>query len=60
MSLVFMELMLDLPRLDEDMIHEFSFVDEHIFLISSTDPWYGDTIVYIQTLKVPFHLSRYD
>ena len=22
------------------------------------DPWYGDIIVYLQTLKVPTHLSR--
>ena len=22
------------------------------------DPWYGDIIVYLQTLKVPPHLSR--
>ena len=30
--------MLDLPSLDEDMIHEDSFVGKNIFLISSTDP----------------------
>ena len=34
-----------------------TFVDEHIFLISTLDPWYGDIIVYLQTLKVPTHLS---
>ena len=45
--LVFRELMSYLPRLDEDMIHEDSFVDENIFLISSTNPWYGDIIVYL-------------
>ena len=56
-SLVFAELMLDLPSLDEDKIHEDFFVDEHIFLISTVDPWYGDNIIYLQTLKVPPHLS---
>ena len=33
------------------------FIDEHIFLISNLDPWYGDIIIYLQTLKVPTHLS---
>ena len=28
------------------------------FFISTLDPWYGDIIVYLQTLKVPTHLSR--
>ena len=58
--LVFGELISDLPSLDEDEIHEDSFVDEYIFLISSVDPWYGDIIIYIQTLKVPPHLSMYE
>jgi hypothetical protein len=35
-------------------------VDEHIFLISSLDPWYGDILIYLQTLKLPQHLSRDD
>ena len=28
-----------------------------IFLISTLDPWYGDIIIYLQTLKVLTHLS---
>ena len=44
--------------MDEGEVHEDSLVDEHIFLISTVDPWYGDIIVYLQTLKVPTHLSR--
>ena len=32
-------------------------IHEHIFLISTLDPWYGDIIIYLQTLKVPTHLS---
>jgi hypothetical protein len=59
-SLVFGELISDFPRLDEDVIHVDSFVDEHIFLVSSSDLWYGDIILYIQTLKFPQHLSRDD
>ena len=35
-----------------------SSLDEHIFLISTVDPQYGDIIIYLQTLKVPPHLSR--
>jgi hypothetical protein len=56
-SLVFAELISDFPRLDEDVIHVDSFADEHIFLVSSSDPWYGDIVLYLQTLKFPQHLS---
>jgi hypothetical protein len=59
-SLVFAELMSDFPRMDEDIFHDDSFIDEHIFLISSSDPWYGDILIYLQTLKLPQHLSRDD
>ena len=55
-SLIFAELISDFPSEEED-IYEDTFVDEHIFLISTLDPWYGDIIVYLQTLKVPTHLS---
>ena len=37
-SLVFVEHMSDLPSWDEGIIHEYSFMDEHIFLISIMDP----------------------
>jgi hypothetical protein len=37
-SLVFAELVSNFPRLDEDVIHVDSFVDEHIFLVLSSDP----------------------
>ena len=56
-SLIFVELISYFPNLDEGEVHEESFVDEHIFLILTMDPWYGDIIVYFQTLKVPSHLS---
>jgi hypothetical protein len=59
-SLVFVELISDFPRLDEDVIHVDSFVDEHIFLVFPFDPWYGDIVLYLQTLKFSQHLSRDD
>jgi len=59
-SLVFTELISDFPRLDEDVIHVDSFADKQIFLVSSSDPWYGDIILYLQTLKFPQNLSRDD
>jgi hypothetical protein len=52
-SLVFVELISDFPRLYEDVIHFDSFSYEHIFLVSSADPWYGYIVVYLQTLKFP-------
>ena len=56
-SLIFVELISDFPSEEEEEVHEDAFVDEHIFLISTVDPWYGDIIIYLQTLKVPTHLS---
>ena len=44
-SLVFAELISDFPC-GEEIVYEESFLDEHLFLISSLDPWYGDVIVY--------------
>jgi hypothetical protein len=59
-SLIFTELISDFPRLDEEVIHVDLFVDEHIFLVSSSDPWYGDIVLYLQILKFPQHFSRDD
>ena len=50
MLLGFVELMTYLPSMDKDMIYEDSFMDEHIFLILSTDPWYVNIIFYLQTI----------
>ena len=36
--LIFAEIVSYLPSLDENEVHEDSFVDEHIFLILSVDP----------------------
>ena len=45
-SMVFAELNFELPC-GEDTLYEESFPDEHLFLISSLDPSYGDIIVYL-------------
>ena len=56
-SLIFAELISDFPSEEEKEVYEDTFIDDHIFLISTLDPWYGDIMVYLQTLKVPTHLS---
>ena len=56
-SLIFAELISDFPSETEELVCEDTFVDEHILLISTLDPWYGDIIVYLQTQKTPTHLS---
>ena len=37
-SLIFAELISYFPNLDEEEVYDDSFVDDHIFLISTTDP----------------------
>ena len=56
-SLVFAELISYFPSETEELVCEDKFFDEHIFLISTLDPWYGDIIIYLQTLKTTTHLS---
>ena len=46
-SLVFLELMCDLPYVLMEVDPNDSFSDEFLFLISTTDPWYGDMIIYL-------------
>ena len=57
-SLVFAKLIAEFPTEEDVAVEEDAFLDEHIFLISTSDPWYGDIIVYIQTLKCPAAFSR--
>ena len=45
-SLIFAELISDFPSKEEEESCEDMFVDEHIFLISTLDPWYGVVWVY--------------
>lgn len=46
-SLVFIELLWDFPHTDIETLAEDSFFDESLFLISVSDLWYGDIIIYI-------------
>ena len=57
-SLVFAELISDFSSETEELVCEDTFVDEHIFLISTLDPWYRDIIVYLQTQRTPTHLLQ--
>ena len=50
-ALVFAELICDLPSLSNDETSEEAIVDESLFLISSSNLWYGDIIIYLQTQK---------
>ena len=52
-SLVFADLLSDLPRNSEEVSYDESLVDDHLFLIDSSDLWYGTIIIYLQTIK--FH-----
>ena len=56
-SLFFAELISDFPSEAEELVCEDTLVDEHILLVSTSDPWYGDIIVYLQTQRTPTHLS---
>ena len=40
-SLIFAKLVSYFPSLEEEEVYEDTFVDEHIFLISTLDPWIG-------------------
>ena len=48
-SLVLAELLCDLPSNSTPTTLEPSIPDESLFLIRSSDPWYGDFIIYLQT-----------
>jgi hypothetical protein len=50
-SLVFAELICDLPHTDENTEPNDSLLDESLFLISTSDPWYGDILLYLQTQR---------
>ena len=46
-SLVFIELIVEFSVEEDVAIEEDSFPNEHIFLISTSNPWYGDVLVYL-------------
>jgi hypothetical protein len=55
---VFVELICDFPRVDEDTEPRDSLPDESLFLIRISDPWYGDIILYLQTQHFELNISR--
>ena len=57
-SLVFSELISELPVESGDVIPEESPIKGEMFLIVSLDPWYGDILVYLQDLRFPTSGSR--
>jgi hypothetical protein len=57
-SLVFAELICDLPHADEDTEPSDSLPNESFFLISTSDPWYGDIILYLQTKCFQLNISH--
>ena len=59
-SLVFVELMCDLPCASMESESSDSFPDEFMFLISTTNSWYGDPLIYLQTQRFQSDLSRDD
>jgi hypothetical protein len=57
-SLVFVELISELPIESGDVIPDKSSIKGDMFLIASSDPWYGHIPVYLQTLKCPTFASH--
>ena len=56
-SIVFVELISKFPSEENIVVEDEPFPDEYIFLNSTSDPWYGDILVYLQTLKFPATFS---
>jgi hypothetical protein len=44
---LFVELICDLPCSEMENVAEDSLPDESLFMISSNDLWYGDTLAYL-------------
>jgi hypothetical protein len=57
-SLVFVELILELLVDSGDVVPEELPIRGDMFLITYSDPWYGDILIYLQTLKCPTSSSR--
>ena len=55
--LIFVELVSELPDNKKEKIEEESWEDEHLFLIATTDPWYGTLITYLQAQRVDAQFS---
>jgi hypothetical protein len=59
-SLVFAELICNLPYSEMENAAVDSLPDESLFLIISSDLWYGDIIIYLQTQTFQPDLSSTD
>jgi hypothetical protein len=57
-SLLFVELISELLVESGNNFPENSLINGDLFLIASSDPWYGYMLVYIHTLKCPSSASR--
>eukprot|EP00253_Pinus_taeda_P035913 PITA_35913 len=57
-ALVFVKLLCDLPLSSNNATSKEVIMDENLFLISSSDPWHGDIIVYLQTQTYRSNTSR--
>jgi hypothetical protein len=57
-SMVFVELICALPCADENIEPRDSLPDESLFLISTSDPWYRDILLYLQTQCFQPNISR--
>ena len=58
-SLVFVELMCEIPYTESKTVVEDHLPDESMFLINTLDPWYGDINIYIFKSK-PFGMKFHD
>jgi hypothetical protein len=56
-SLVFAELISELSVESGDVVPEESPIRGDMFLIESSDPWYGDILLYLHTLNCPSSAS---
>jgi hypothetical protein len=59
-ALILAELVTALPSDTTNAPVNTDFPDEHLFYITSDDPWYGDLLIYLCTQKFSNHLSRDD
>ena len=57
-SLVFAELICELPRTDQEDKHIDQLHDETIILISTSDPWYVGILTYLQTQRFRLEFSQ--
>jgi hypothetical protein len=59
-SLVFTELICDLPSTETETMPEDSLLGESLFLINYEDIWHGDIVIYLQTETFRPNISSID